>query len=171
MSLTPSLYSAGEEKSCHRILLLASCRRLGGAQKCFRRQAMDSSGVSFPSLPDSLDPRKKAQFAITCSLPDLKPSMKNPFSNLSSVLPECPLVLHDASWALVRSRCCATSDMHSLSHLAVCAADAYWSPCSDKIYLLNGATLVINFWQDSEVKPTLDEVRERFPDCMFQGSS
>lgn len=49
--------------------------------------------------------------------------------------------------------------------------DKQWIHQDDKIYLLNGATLVINFWQDSEVKPSLDEVRERFPDCMFQGSS
>ena len=40
----------------------------------------------------------------------------------------------------------------------------------DKIILLNKTTEIINFWQDSEVKKTVEEARTAFPDCMFSGS-
>ena len=43
--------------------------------------------------------------------------------------------------------------------------------CRDKIILLNKATEIINFWQDNEPKKTVDEAREAFPDCTFQGVS
>ena len=42
--------------------------------------------------------------------------------------------------------------------------------CRDKIILLNKTTEIINFWQDSEVKKTVEEARAAFPDCMFSGS-
>ena len=42
--------------------------------------------------------------------------------------------------------------------------------CRDKIILLNKTTEIINFWQDSETKKTVEEARAAFPDCMFQGS-
>ena len=42
--------------------------------------------------------------------------------------------------------------------------------CRDKIILLNKTTEIINFWQDSEVKKTVAEAKEAFPDCTFQGS-
>lgn len=45
-----------------------------------------------------------------------------------------------------------------------------WIQERDKIILLNKTTEIINFWQDSEVKKTVDEARTQFPDCMFQGS-
>jgi len=46
-----------------------------------------------------------------------------------------------------------------------------WVQERDKIILLNKATEIINFWQDNEPKKTVDEAREAFPDCTFQGVS
>lgn len=45
-----------------------------------------------------------------------------------------------------------------------------WIQERDKIILLNKTTEIINFWQDSETKKTVEEARAAFPDCMFQGS-
>jgi len=38
----------------------------------------------------------------------------------------------------------------------------------DKVLLLNKTTEVINFWQE-ETKHSLQEARDQFPDCEFQG--
>ncbi|GAX73130.1 hypothetical protein CEUSTIGMA_g583.t1 [Chlamydomonas eustigma] len=46
-----------------------------------------------------------------------------------------------------------------------------WISERDKVVLLNRTTEVINFWQQDEVKPTLDQVKVAFPDCSFMGSS
>jgi len=47
-----------------------------------------------------------------------------------------------------------------------------WISERDKVILLNRTTEVINFWQqDSETKPTLEEVKAEFPDCAFMGTS
>ncbi|KAK9843982.1 hypothetical protein WJX81_000959 [Elliptochloris bilobata] len=43
-----------------------------------------------------------------------------------------------------------------------------WVSERDKVLLLNKTTEVINFWQE-ETKHTLDEAKEQFPDCEFQG--
>lgn len=40
-------------------------------------------------------------------------------------------------------------------------------PRSDRIILLNRLTQLINFWQDEEVKHTVEEARAEFPDCAF----
>lgn len=40
-------------------------------------------------------------------------------------------------------------------------------PCRDRIILLNRLTQLINYWQDEEVKHTIDEARVEFPDCSF----
>ena len=48
--------------------------------------------------------------------------------------------------------------------------DLHCMECRDKIILLNKTTEIINFWQDSEVKKTVEEARAAFPDCMFSGS-
>jgi 30S ribosomal protein 3 len=45
-----------------------------------------------------------------------------------------------------------------------------WISERDRILLLNKTTQVINFWQTPEKKPALDEVRQAFPDCHFQGA-
>lgn len=36
--------------------------------------------------------------------------------------------------------------------------------------LLNKTTEVINFWQDEGVKHSVEEAREKFDDCHFEGS-
>lgn len=46
-----------------------------------------------------------------------------------------------------------------------------WVQERDKIILLNKATEIINFWQDNEPRKTVQEAREAFPDCTFQGTS
>jgi 30S ribosomal protein 3 len=42
--------------------------------------------------------------------------------------------------------------------------------CRDRVLLLNKTTEVINFWQDEETKHTVEEAREKFPDCQFEGA-
>lgn len=44
---------------------------------------------------------------------------------------------------------------------------AHSFPCRDNVMLLNRLTEVINFWQDSESKHTIEEARAYFPDCAF----
>ncbi|GIL53154.1 hypothetical protein Vafri_8830 [Volvox africanus] len=42
-----------------------------------------------------------------------------------------------------------------------------WISERDRIILLNRLTQLINFWQDEEVKHTVEEARTEFPDCAF----
>lgn len=42
-----------------------------------------------------------------------------------------------------------------------------WISERDRIILLNRLTTLINFWQDEEVKHSVDEARMEFPDCAF----
>ncbi|KAG2446739.1 hypothetical protein HYH02_008300 [Chlamydomonas schloesseri] len=42
-----------------------------------------------------------------------------------------------------------------------------WISERDRIILLNRLTQLINFWQDEEVKRTVEEARAEFPDCAF----
>lgn len=42
-----------------------------------------------------------------------------------------------------------------------------WISERDRIILLNRLTQLINFWQDEEVKHSVDEARSEFPDCAF----
>ncbi|KAG2494069.1 hypothetical protein HYH03_007712 [Edaphochlamys debaryana] len=42
-----------------------------------------------------------------------------------------------------------------------------WISERDRIILLNRLTQLINFWQDEEVKHTVEEARAEFPDCAF----
>ncbi|PNH11498.1 putative 30S ribosomal protein 3, chloroplastic [Tetrabaena socialis] len=42
-----------------------------------------------------------------------------------------------------------------------------WISERDRIILLNRLTQLINFWQDEEVKHSVDEARAEFPDCAF----
>ena len=37
----------------------------------------------------------------------------------------------------------------------------------DKVILLNRLTEVINFWQAEDTKHTVEEARQKFPDCAF----
>ncbi len=37
----------------------------------------------------------------------------------------------------------------------------------DKVILLNRLTEVINFWQQDQAKPSIDQARASFPDCSF----
>jgi|AntDeeMinimDraft_4_1070355.scaffolds.fasta_scaffold127561_1 30S ribosomal protein 3 len=37
----------------------------------------------------------------------------------------------------------------------------------DNVTLLNRVTEVINYWQDGEVKHSIEEARALFPDCQF----
>ena len=45
-----------------------------------------------------------------------------------------------------------------------------WVPERDRVLLLNRTTEVINFWQDEGVKHSVEEAREKFPDCVFSSS-
>jgi len=45
-----------------------------------------------------------------------------------------------------------------------------WISQTECIHLLNSATQVINFWQDEEVKHTMDEAATAFPDITFLGA-
>ncbi|GLC33607.1 hypothetical protein PLESTB_000094800 [Pleodorina starrii] len=42
-----------------------------------------------------------------------------------------------------------------------------WISERDRIILLNRLTQLINFWQDEEIKHTVEEARAEFPDCAF----
>lgn len=42
--------------------------------------------------------------------------------------------------------------------------------CSERVLLLNKTTEVINFWQDEATKHTVEEAREMFEDCHFEGA-
>jgi 30S ribosomal protein 3 len=42
-----------------------------------------------------------------------------------------------------------------------------WINQRDKIVLLNRLTEVINFWQNDDQKPTIEQARAAFPDCSF----
>lgn len=45
-----------------------------------------------------------------------------------------------------------------------------WVTERDRVILLNRLTEVINFWQEpGDEKPTIDDARNRFPDCSFSG--
>lgn len=54
--------------------------------------------------------------------------------------------------------------------LKSCLESKPWISDRDKILLLNRTTEVINFWQDEETKHTIDEAKEKFPDCSFSGA-
>ena len=45
-----------------------------------------------------------------------------------------------------------------------------WISQTESIHLLNNATQIINFWQDEEVKHTMDEATLEFPDVTFLGA-
>ena len=45
-----------------------------------------------------------------------------------------------------------------------------WIEERDKVLMLNRCTEVINFWQD-ENKHGMEEAKEKFPDCKFQGNA
>jgi hypothetical protein len=45
-----------------------------------------------------------------------------------------------------------------------------WVDSNQVVSLLNVATKVINFWQNSEGRPSLDGARKEFPDVTFYGS-
>ena len=45
-----------------------------------------------------------------------------------------------------------------------------WVPERDRVLLLNRTTEVINFWQDEGAKHSVEEAREKFPDCVFSSS-
>jgi 30S ribosomal protein 3 len=45
-----------------------------------------------------------------------------------------------------------------------------WVPGRDRVTLLNRTTEVINFWQDDAAKHTVEEARDKFPDCTFSSS-
>ncbi len=61
--------------------------------------------------------------------------------------------------------CCiaASAPQGLLIELSLCV-------CRDRVLLLNKTTEVINFWQDEETKHTVEEAREKFPDCQFEGA-
>lgn len=40
----------------------------------------------------------------------------------------------------------------------------------ERVLLLNKTTEVINFWQDEGEKHTVEEARQKFDDCHFEGS-
>lgn len=42
--------------------------------------------------------------------------------------------------------------------------------CRERVLLLNKTTEVINFWQDEAEKHTVEEAREKFDDCHFEGA-
>lgn len=42
--------------------------------------------------------------------------------------------------------------------------------CRERVLLLNKTTEVINFWQDEGEKHTVEEARQKFDDCHFEGS-
>lgn len=45
-----------------------------------------------------------------------------------------------------------------------------WFDQREKVLILNRCTEVINYWQDGDAKHSIDEVKQKFPDCKFQGS-
>ncbi|GFR49440.1 hypothetical protein Agub_g11498 [Astrephomene gubernaculifera] len=51
--------------------------------------------------------------------------------------------------------------------LRVTLEERPWIAERDRIILLNRLTQLINFWQDEEVKHSLEEARAEFPDCYF----
>lgn len=44
-----------------------------------------------------------------------------------------------------------------------------WISTSDKIYILNKVTSIINYWQENNQKKTIREIQEKFPDLVFYG--
>lgn len=46
-----------------------------------------------------------------------------------------------------------------------------WIAENDKIALLNQATEIINFWQETGKNQSITKAQEKFPDCIFAGSS
>lgn len=46
-----------------------------------------------------------------------------------------------------------------------------WISKHDKIDLLNQATEIINFWQETGKDKSLIQAQERFPNCTFAGSN
>lgn len=53
--------------------------------------------------------------------------------------------------------------------LKACLEGKPWVSERDKVLLLNQTTEVINFWQDEETKHTMQEAREEFAGCKFDG--
>jgi 30S ribosomal protein 3 len=45
-----------------------------------------------------------------------------------------------------------------------------WISERDTVLMLNTTTEVINFWQEEGEKHTIEEAREKFPDCEFLGA-
>jgi len=48
-------------------------------------------------------------------------------------------------------------------------AEHTWIDDRERIMLMNRTTEVINFWQEEETRHTLEEAREKFPECVFMG--
>nr|YP_009394651.1 Plastid-specifi c 30S ribosomal protein 3 [Vertebrata thuyoides]ARW63213.1 Plastid-specifi c 30S ribosomal protein 3 [Vertebrata thuyoides] len=46
-----------------------------------------------------------------------------------------------------------------------------WISESEKIYLLNKATEIINFWQEKGRNKSLNEAQEKFPEFVFAGTN
>nr|QCI06239.1 Plastid-specific 30S ribosomal protein 3 [Dicranema revolutum] len=46
-----------------------------------------------------------------------------------------------------------------------------WILEKDKIFILNQATEIINFWQESGKDKSISRAQEKFPNCIFAGSS
>lgn len=53
--------------------------------------------------------------------------------------------------------------------LKACLESKPWVSERDRVLLLNQTTEVINFWQDEENKHTLEEAKEAFESCRFDG--
>lgn len=45
-----------------------------------------------------------------------------------------------------------------------------WISQTEAILLLNGATKIINYWQDEETKHTMDDAKVEYPDMTFFGA-
>ena len=43
-------------------------------------------------------------------------------------------------------------------------------PHRDKVLLLNKATEEINYWQDEANKHSIEDARDKFPECVFLGN-
>lgn len=134
----------GEEESCHRVLFLAPKRCMGRVEGCFGGKALDPRTVRDRSSSLCLT-QLFALVMLCCCVGCIVPVAG--FGDQ-----EVSCCRHGLGWCVyTQTLCCSCS-------------------CRDKIILLNKTTEIINFWQDSEVKKTVAEAKEAFPDCTFQGS-
>ena len=46
-----------------------------------------------------------------------------------------------------------------------------WISNNEKIYILNKAKQIINYWQENNQKKSVEQAQEEFPDLFFVGSS